>query len=159
MAKDNSTGKKFFITALTAGALYGLYRAFAQKNAINQLRVDVKDIKLSFKNTAFQINLNLSIDNPTSETLQFRNFTGKIYLDSQQAGTLDIPNPVQIKPRSNYTVPLTAVVPLATITKQLVNILLTKQVPTKGIIDGIVNIGNLQLPVYQVFNFTIPKLG
>ena len=94
MAKDNSTGKKFFITALTAGALYGLYRFFSQKNAVNQLRTVVSNIKLSFKNTALQINMSLDITNPTDESLQFKNFTGKVYLDSQQAGTIDIPNPV-----------------------------------------------------------------
>lgn len=155
---SNSTGKKVLITVATAGLFIAAYKFFAQKNAVNQLRTDVQDIKLSFKNTAIQINMSLDITNPTDQTLQFKNFTGKVYLDSQQAGVIDIPNPVSI-PKGTTRLPLTAVVPLSTITKQLVNILLSKQLPTKGIIDGIVNVGSLQLPVYQVFNFTIPKLG
>ncbi len=154
--KKSTSAKTFIITGITALGLFGIYKLFAKGNAINQIRTDISNIRLGFKNTAVQINIELLITNPTSETLQFKSFVGKVFLDSQPVGSIDIPNPVSI-PNGTTKVPLLATIPITSLTRTFMSVLFEKQMPTKGIIDGIVKIGNLQLPVYNVFNFTIPK--
>jgi hypothetical protein len=151
----SNTGKVFGLLAAGAAA-FGVYKLAKKDDAIGKLQIVIQNIKIGFANAFMQVKIDLLVKNPTRETLRFKNFVGKIYVDSQSLGNIDIANPVNILPRTDTPVVLSASVPVTNILKSLASFLFTKSVPTKGIVDGVVSIGDLKFKIYKEIPFNPP---
>lgn len=146
-------GEKTGLTAIgILGGLTGLYFFFTKKNAINQLRYRLSDAKISLSGTAILLKIDLIVTNPTNTSLQFKNFVGKIYVDNTDLGTLDIPNPTLLNSKSETTVTLTSIIGASKLITNVLDVISTGKLPSKGILDGILNVGNIQMRIYEVFN-------
>lgn len=149
-------GPAILLTILTGGLAYAGYKGYQKNNAIDNLSISIKDIKVGFANKFMQTKIELLVKNPTSEALRFKNFTGKIYLDSQSLGNIDIANPVNISPKSTTPVTLSSTLPTNNIITTMASFLFSKKLPTKGIVDGIITIADLKFKVYKEFPFNAP---
>ena len=151
------SGKKITIGLGVAFAALGTWWAFRKKSAIQNLKVDVKNLKVAFKNTAIQTTMNLLVTNPSNEVLQFLNFTGTVYTDSQPLGTIDISKPVTVAANKTTPVPIATVFPMNNIVNTILSLITTKKIPTAGILKGTVTLsGGIVLPVYYQFPFSNP---
>jgi LEA14-like dessication related protein len=152
-----AANKKVLIGLGVFLAAVGTYWAYNKKTAIENLSILVNNIKLSFKGAALQANIDLLVKNPTSELLQFKSFTGAIFSDKQQLGTIDIAKPVNLNPKSSTIVPLSTVLPVSNLANTFLSLITSRQLPTKGTLKGVVTLsGGLSVPVNYVFDFTSP---
>ena len=138
-------------------AIFGIYKLSNKSKAVEKLQVVVQSVKIGFASAFMQVKIILLVRNPSNETLSFKNFVGKIYIDSQTLGNIDIPNPVKISPQADTPVTLSASVPVTNILKAAASFLFSKKLPSEGIIDGVVNIGDVQLKIYKTFSFSQPS--
>ena len=152
MTKGHKTG--LTVAGIALGGFL-LYKFAAKKQAVGQLRYRLGDVSLKLQGLALLVKINLVVTNPSAEKLQFKNFYGKLYLDSVKVGNVDIPHPVLINPKSDTPVILSTVLSSTQIINSLLDVIATGNTPSAGIIDGVLNIGNLQLPIYEKFDMNL----
>lgn len=150
------TQKKWIITGILAGGLFGIYKLLSAKNAADQLRYTIQGIKVTYKDLRLLISINLVITNPTTQNLRFKQFVGKLYADSTFLGFVDIPNATLIKAKADSIVYLSTVIPGTKIAELLLKNLFAAKLPSKGLLKGIATVGNIDLPIESEFDFTTP---
>jgi hypothetical protein len=144
------------LVVVTAIGLYGLYKFSNKSQALERISYILQEVKLKLQKGLFLVRIDVIVMNPTNETLRFKDFSGTLFADSQKIGDINIPNPVNILPKSQTKVELQAFVPLAKAANLLLNSLLTMKLPTRGLLKGTLRVGNIQLPVEEEFKFNEP---
>jgi hypothetical protein len=143
-------------TLLTGLAGFGLYKLFTVKNAAETLRYTLGGVKISYKNFRLLLSIDLLITNTSNQNLSFKQFSGKLWADSNFLGYVDIPNATTIRAKADTTVNLSTVIPASAVVDVLMNNLLKLQLPTKGTLKGTAVIGSINLPIEETFDFNTP---
>lgn len=154
MASSNT--KKGLLTFLGIAAGFGTWFYFKKSATIDALQVNPTNLKFKVAPKFIQVAFDLLIDNPTDDSLQFKDFDGNIYLDTQSLGSVSIPNPVNIKPKSKSKVSLSTTLPTNSILQAAASVLLDNKLPSKGIIRGTVHLGSMAIPVYKAIDLSKP---
>lgn len=143
-------------TLLTGLAGFGLYKLFTVKNAAETLRYTLGGVKISYKNFRLLLSIDLLITNTSNQNLSFKQFSGKLWADSNFLGYVDIPNATTIRAKADTTVNLSTVIPASAVVDVLMNNLLKLQLPTQGTLKGTAVIGSINLPIEETFDFNTP---
>ena len=143
-------------TLLTALAGYGLYKLSTIKNAANTLRYTLGGVKISYKDFRLLLSIDLIITNTSNQVLRFKQFSGKLWADSNFLGFVDIPNATTIRAKADTTVNLSTVIPASAVVDVLFGNLLKLKLPTKGILRGTAVIGSINIPIDETFDFNTP---
>lgn len=143
-------------TILTGLAGFGLYKLFTVKNAANTLRYTLGGVKISYKSFRLLLSIDLIITNTSNQNLSFKQFSGKLWADTNFLGYIDIPNSTTIRAKADTTVNLSTVIPANAVIDLLFDNLLKLQLPTKGTLRGTAVVGTLNLPIDETFNFNTP---
>jgi LEA14-like dessication related protein len=152
MTKGAKTG-----LLLGGGAILAIlaFKGAAIKQAVGQLRYTLKNVSVKMQGLALLVKIDMIVTNPSPTALQFKSFYGKLFLDTVKLGVVDIPQPTLLPPKSDTTVSLSTVLSGTTMINALMDILVSKSTPSKAILDGTLNIGTVQLPVYEQFDMKL----
>lgn len=152
MTKGQKTG-----LILGGGAILAFvaFKSASVKKAVDQLRYTLKNVNVKLQGVALLVKIDLIVSNPSPTALNFKSFYGKLFLDTVKLGVLDIPQPTLLPPHSETTVSLSTVLSGTTIVNALIDLIASKSRPSKAILDGVLNIGAIQLPVYEQFDMSL----
>lgn len=147
---------------LVAGGLLGLgifgwIKLSNKQQAVERLSYALKEVRLKLQKGVLLVRIDLDVNNPTSEVLKFKDFSGSLFADTQKLGDITIPNPVNIVAKGITPVQLSAFIPAGKLVTTLLSTLTTMALPTAGYLKGTIRVGNLQIPVDEEFKFNEPK--